>query len=289
MRLLLSVFACVYAGSLLVMAMYCAQKGGLQRLGAYSVIGLALACIGLTVYQLRHPWQVDGVMRRLMITMGWFYGAILLGAWAQKLVGAPGPSVGQMVIGSLSFQGAAVFLAVPFVREHDITWQEAFGFTNSGSRALLLGVMIGCIFLPLGWGLQWLSGEIMVHLPQLQLKPREQEVVHTVQMASNWSQWVVLGVITILLAPAGEEILFRGILYPWLRKTGYRRLALWSTALIFGAIHFNLVTFVPLTVLALALALLYERTENLLAPIAAHSVFNAVNFAQLYFIQKTVG
>jgi membrane protease YdiL (CAAX protease family) len=39
--------------------------------------------------------------------------------------------------------------------------------------------------------------------------------------------------------------------------------------------------FLPLFVLALVLTVLYEKTNNLLAPIAAHSAFNAVNFAML--------
>ncbi len=37
--------------------------------------------------------------------------------------------------------------------------------------------------------------------------------------------------------------------------------------------------FVPLFALALALTWLYERTDNLLAPITAHALFNAANFS----------
>jgi membrane protease YdiL (CAAX protease family) len=44
----------------------------------------------------------------------------------------------------------------------------------------------------------------------------------------------------------------------------------------------NLVTFVPLLVLALALTLVYEKTGNLLAPITTHAMFNALNFAMLW-------
>jgi CAAX protease family protein len=85
-----------------------------------------------------------------------------------------------------------------------------------------------------------------------------------------------------VLAPVAEEMLFRGILYPAVKQAGFPRLALWGTALLFAAVHQNLVTFVPLTVLALALAWLYERTDNLWAPITAHAMFNAMNFVILY-------
>ena len=45
----------------------------------------------------------------------------------------------------------------------------------------------------------------------------------------------------------------------------------------------NAPTFVPLFVLALALTWLYEKTDNLLAPITAHSLFNAANLVVLHF------
>jgi len=87
----------------------------------------------------------------------------------------------------------------------------------------------------------------------------------------------------IVLAPVGEELLFRGLLYPWIKQAGFPRMALWGTAILFAAIHINLVLFVPLLVLALALTALYEWSDNLLAPIVAHSVFNALNLALLHF------
>jgi membrane protease YdiL (CAAX protease family) len=45
----------------------------------------------------------------------------------------------------------------------------------------------------------------------------------------------------------------------------------------------TLAIFVPLFALALALTWLYEKTDNLLAPIFAHSLFNAANLVALHF------
>jgi membrane protease YdiL (CAAX protease family) len=77
-------------------------------------------------------------------------------------------------------------------------------------------------------------------------------------------------------------MLFRGIVYPTVKQAGFPRLALWGSAFLFAACHVNLVTFVPLVVLALALTFIYERTDNLWAPITAHALFNAMNFIILY-------
>jgi hypothetical protein len=94
---------------------------------------------------------------------------------------------------------------------------------------------------------------------------------------------VFLGVSTILIAPVVEEMLFRGLLYHTIKRIGFPRIALWGTTLLFAAIHSNLLTFLPLFVLAVALTLLYEATDNLLSCILAHSLFNAANFVTLLY------
>jgi membrane protease YdiL (CAAX protease family) len=90
-----------------------------------------------------------------------------------------------------------------------------------------------------------------------------------------------MGFTAIVLAPIAEEALFRGVIYTALKQRGYRWLALWGNAALFAFIHFNLAAMVPLFFLALVWTWLYERTGNLLASIAGHMVFNAVNFALL--------
>jgi membrane protease YdiL (CAAX protease family) len=56
-------------------------------------------------------------------------------------------------------------------------------------------------------------------------------------------------------------------------------------SILFGLIHFNLATFLPLFVMGVMLARLYETTGNLLAPITLHCIFNAVNFLLFFFGQ----
>jgi membrane protease YdiL (CAAX protease family) len=51
-------------------------------------------------------------------------------------------------------------------------------------------------------------------------------------------------------------------------------------------IHADAAIFVPLFVFALALTWLYEKTDNLLAPIVAHGLFNAANLVVLSIAQN---
>jgi membrane protease YdiL (CAAX protease family) len=94
---------------------------------------------------------------------------------------------------------------------------------------------------------------------------------------------VLGGILVIALAPVAEEFFFRGFFYRALRT----RFAMISAALIdgvvFGAIHYTdpkTLSLLPiLGVLGFIFCLLYERTGTLLAPIALHSINNAIAYA----------
>jgi membrane protease YdiL (CAAX protease family) len=246
---------------------------------------LTVAALGLfasALVVLGRPWQPDRFARNAVILLVCFYGGLSLTWGAMRGPAQPAEvehSALEVLIAMLSFQGAALVLVHGFLRKHQIGWADAFGLTLEEPRALLLGMAVAFIFLPLAWGLQSTSALVLDHL---HVPAQEQEAVQVLRSTESWTCGLLLGIAAILVVPVAEEILFRGILYPMIKQRGFPRLAWWGTSLLFGAIHFNLVTFLPLTVLALCLIWLYERTRNLLAPITAHALFNAMNFAALF-------
>lgn len=93
---------------------------------------------------------------------------------------------------------------------------------------------------------------------------------------SNANPWLVL-LLAVFLAPISEELLMRGTIYPLLRLSMAVTPAIAITALIFGAIHGNIVQFVltvPLTIIA---ALVYEWSRNIGYCILMHLTFNAMS------------
>jgi len=86
---------------------------------------------------------------------------------------------------------------------------------------------------------------------------------------------VLIFVLICVLVPIGEELFFRGFVYGTLRRWGIP-LAATLSALFFGAVHQQLVHFLPIFVLGVILALLYERTRSLLPVMLVHGVNNAV-------------
>lgn len=282
-RLIAGVFLCMYAGSVVGAWLLGHLKPGAAPWMLYCGLGIALLCLGAALVLVNRPLPETGLKRRLAAVLGCFYGGLFGGAWVQTLLVSGGASVWQMVVASLSFQGAALPLMWHFLREHETGFVEAFGMDRAVGFALATGGVAALVFLPMGWGLQELSGFIMTNLPFFRLEPQEQQAVQTLRTAATYADRVALGLVTIAIAPPAEELLFRGVLYRWIKGLGFPRGAVWGTSALFAAVHMNMVTFLPLMALALVMVWLYERTGNLLAPIAAHTVFNALNFALFYF------
>ena len=290
-RLIFSVFICMLAGSMITALLYLpsASSSSISTTKFIAVTAAGIGCMVGTLVLLWRPWQLEIVMRRTLVILILFYGGMFAGFWVQKVAEVPSASIKQMVVAALSFQGAGVLLVMRFLREHQFSWGQAFGVRNRVGMALTAGVIVACLFLPVGWGLQQASAVLMNQLPWFHLKPEEQQSVQALRVASTIGSRMILAVVTIVLAPIAEELIFRGVLYPWVKQLGFPRFALWGTAVIFAAIHLNLVIFLPLLILAVVLTVLYERTNNLLAPIAAHSLFNGLNFAMLYLLQGKSG
>jgi membrane protease YdiL (CAAX protease family) len=279
-RLLVGALLCFFCGSLAITALHYGGPGGWAGFRVYLASAGALGFLVGTVVLLHRAWRYENFVRQVLALLFCFIAGLVLSFWAQETAGPPPKSASGELM--LLIEPAVLVLFVLFLRDHHVTWSEGFGFANGWRHALLYGVMAACIFLPLGWMLQWVSAQAMV---RLHLEPHEQDVVQTLRACSAWLNQVSLGIVAIVLAPVVEETFFRGILYPGLKQTGFPRLALWVSALLFALMHFNVVTFVPLLLLAIVLTLLYEHTNNLLAPIVAHSLFNSVNFAVLFLTE----
>lgn len=228
-------------------------------------------------------WKLESVLRLLLgIFMCLCVGGLLAGLVRGPVDPKAAPSVMRIAISALTFQGAVLVLTWRFLRDHQTGWVTGFGLSRNSLKAVGFGAGAVCLFLPLGWGLQTAS---MLVMKSFGFEPSEQLALVALRNSGSAAQLIVMGLVTIVLAPVAEEILFRGVLYPVAKQYGFRRAALWGTSVLFAAIHFNLAAFVPLMLLALLLVWLYEKTDNLLAPITAHVAFNAINFVMFFALK----
>ncbi len=143
---------------------------------------------------------------------------------------------------------------------------------------------------------------LAVELAIARLWPEFTPPTHTVfQMLDDAGTGPLLRALAMLsaglLAPVGEELLFRGVLQTSLRRAlpprhGSRRhrwLAIFVVAVLFGAMHSATPQHVPaLVALGVILGFLYERTGSLTVPVLLHILFNGKSLLW-YQLQTVLG
>jgi membrane protease YdiL (CAAX protease family) len=93
----------------------------------------------------------------------------------------------------------------------------------------------------------------------------------------------------VVLAPVGEELFFRGVLFRSIRDhRGFWAGALASSAA-FGLIHYmpgpaldSLLLMTVMVFTGVGMSYIYERRGSIVAPIAAHMAFNAIGLVLIY-------
>ena len=103
---------------------------------------------------------------------------------------------------------------------------------------------------------------------------------HLLAGLGTW-HWVFFGAVMGILVPVLEEAYFRGCLLPALKDRWGTRVAVVGSALAFGILHLNVMLLPVYFLLGILTGLLYERTGNLLAPVAFHSLNNIASLMVL--------
>ncbi len=193
--------------------------------------------------------------------------------------------------GELTFVGAAVLLLATQTAMLLVSWFLVFrpGALQAlpslpgrdPARALLTGF---------GWGIPaWLgatlaSAGVVWLLETVGFDAEPQAAEQAIALVDPW----LVVVAVVILAPIAEEIFFRGVVFnAWLREGG-PRWALFGSSGLFALIHLSVVALVPIFLLGLALAWVYRRTGNLLAPIAMHATVNGISVALALLVRFDV-
>ena len=150
----------------------------------------------------------------------------------------------------------------------------------SGPLFTLLSIIPICL---IALGLTWASGELFARLTNIDLADQDLVKFITSNALSLRSK-ALLFLFLLIEAPVLEELLFRGVLFGGLTKIMPIWPAILLSGLVFAVIHINAATLIPLWFLGVAFAWLYVRTGTLLAPMAVHFTFNAVNLALCPFV-----
>jgi membrane protease YdiL (CAAX protease family) len=168
---------------------------------------------------------------------------------------------------------------------------EVHRFRPVSAKALLLTVALGLAFWTLSLGV--FEAQYVWVKPPLAYLQQFQGLHESLKPASLFG-WV-FSICAIAVAPAiCEEILFRGLLTPVLRKAAGSVFAIVVSAALFGAIHVDALADgtsvyyrVPFAfVLGLLLAGLRIETGSLWPPVIAHATLNATTFCVVVLVAE---
>src|ERR1041385_2097761 len=195
-RWLLGVFICLCLGTIIVTSFHYAGPVGLDHIGFYIMGSSSVLLLAMAVVVVTRRWNPENTLRRLLLVVLFLSAGLSFAAWAQNIAGRPPAATAgeQMVVA----EAAVLIFLVGFIRGQHVSWSDAFGLGNQRGKAILSGLVLACIFLPVGEGLQWISAELML---RFRIEPHEQEAVQALRVTSTWWNRGVLAVLALVLAP----------------------------------------------------------------------------------------
>lgn len=189
----------------------------------------------------------------------------------------------HLISQTFTFALPALLVAWFFYRQR--MWQYLRLSPAPAPPLIFYGVLVIMVSFPLTQFAYWLNQQIP--LPSW-MSSMETQANGTIQaLLTMESPGILLyNLLVIALLPSiGEELLFRGLLQQQLEKRfGRAQLAVWVTALIFSAFHFQFAGFFPRLLLGALLGYLLVWTRSLWVPIAAHFVFNGSQIFGQYIL-----
>ena len=255
-------------------------------------IGIAVD-VGLVLHGLKRPVSASELADRLSsralppplvaVFFGIVVGFYLLTSWLYMLIFPSGDIAPHTVIfQTLLFHLPVLGLLCLLFHFSRVQGFELFGLRREKAPAMLgLSVLFYIAALPLLWLCSVLY-QIVLH--QFGCDFYMQDMAQILMAPAPWAVRAALFFITIVVAPVFEEVVFRGVLLPFMiRRTGFWPGIILVSA-IFGGMHLHLPSFLPLFLLSALFSLAYARTQSLLVPIGMHALFNGVTVVLLLLL-----
>lgn len=98
----------------------------------------------------------------------------------------------------------------------------------------------------------------------------------------------ILAIQVMILGPLAEELIFRGLIYKFLRQKLPFIFSAVASSLLFSMLHKTPQDTLALFIIGIALCYIYEKTQNIISPILLHSIFNSINLAMLLVLKNTI-
>jgi len=144
-------------------------------------------------------------------------------------------------------------------------------------------------YLPIIWIVSFAWSKMLTVLQQLGIIDEfpPQELIKLFTNGGDPLAIALLASCAVLLAPIVEEIIFRAGIYRFLKSQATILTAQIISGAFFAVMHGNLMSFLPLVVVGIILARVYERSGSILVPICFHACFNGFSLLMLLIMSRS--
>jgi membrane protease YdiL (CAAX protease family) len=224
------------------------------------------------------PWRARDILLSLVVGV---VGSMAVLVVLIVLMAAVPPDIRLSTSAQIAVFGSIVYASLLIsawyfaLQRNGASWSDA-GFHAVGAGPLLLMFLV---VVPM----MILSG-IAIQLSRVLFGdvPNTQEQVLGGDASLTSTDYLLLLLVGVLVAPIVEEFLFRGLIYRYFRGKRSVTYAVLLSAVIFAAAHF-IPTLIPaLFVLGIALALVAQRYDSIYPAMMLHALNNAVGLTILY-------
>lgn len=201
---------------------------------------------------------------------------IVLARPLQTFFGGTGVTRQTLVVFFLAVQSLGLLAAIRVVvlLRRGLTWQD-LGLRPVAPQWYRRTLWVAL----LTFGLALVLSILVQRLVGSPLENPQEAVLAADNMSAG--SFLALLLVAAGLGPLAEELLFRGLVYAWIRRYLGVLPSAGLSALLFASVHAIPWLIPSFFAIGMVLALLYERSGSLWPAVAAHGTYNAINLVLL--------
>ena len=181
--------------------------------------------------------------------------------------------------------GAVIFALASFSRGRKP--KHVFGLRKRSKKYIIIITMAGMFVAYIAVFIGSIISNFLLSTGEPK-KEDLQEIVQTLMTNDDISLKIAIALSAIIFAPLIEEVIFRGYLYPVIKRFSHPIFSCVITSLLFAVIHSNLEGLMPLFLLAIVLTIFYEISKSIWVPILMHACFNGVNTISILILTNAL-
>ncbi len=216
------------------------------------------------------PWTPRDVMWGLAMAILWIVVFVIIGGLGERFGLSIDPSL-IIIVGTFLLLIPTWYFSI---HKYDTTWAD-LGLRGFSPRAVGLGC--GLMLLSLLFNLMYAA---FLAIFDLEIQPDIDQMFDT----TGFPIILLLG--GAIVAPVIEEIFFRGFVFTGLRNRWGWKIAAFISSGLFAVAHILPTSFVPILMLGLIFAFLYQISGSIWPAILMHMLTNSIALSAAYAVSQ---